>query len=308
MTVRELLAWGKTRLQESQGEGAALDARLLLAHALDTSQEKLLARLDSVAVPAAEQAYRATVAARAAGRPVAYLTGCKEFFGHDYRVDSRVLIPRPDTEILVEQALEWLLDCQRSANQPFGPASPASTDPSGEDSRSWRIIDCCTGSGCIGITLALELQARQIPCQVLCTDISPAALELAQDNAQVLGAGHLVSFLQADLLGSLAHVPESWHLVCANPPYLTSQEVRTGPAMTWGEPLLALDGGPDGLAPYRSLVPQAHRLLVPGGRLFLELGATQAREVLHMMALQEYSDCRCLTDLAGLDRVVTGRK
>lgn len=289
MTIGQHLSEARELLARSGMDTPDLDARALMAHVLGVSAARLLAMHGDALPPEAADTFRDLLARRSTGVPVAYLTGQKEFYGRMFRVDNRCLIPRPETELLVELALEGLAAMPAPAGRPLG------------------ILDCCTGSGCIGITLERELAFRGRPARVLCTDLSPGALAIAGENSARLGCTG-VEFLASDLLDAPEIRKESWDMVVSNPPYVPSGEVLGGPARTWGEPLMALDGGNDGLDPYRRLVPAAYDILVPGGMLFLESGWDQGGRVLQLLADSLYSGGRCHPDLAGLDRVVSGRK
>ena len=208
---------------------------------------------------------------RMQGKPTQHITGRQEFYGREFRVTPDVLIPRPETEHLIEAAL------------PFGNAAT-------------RILDIGTGSGAIAATLALETKAR-----VIATDISLPALAVAQRNAQALGAS--VDFTACDL-GS-AFTDASFHLIVSNPPYVAERDRATlQPEVRDREPALALFGGDDGLTVYRRLIPEAARLLRPGGWLMMELGeATPVSEM-----LSDWHDVEIRNDLAGIPRVVIARK
>jgi release factor glutamine methyltransferase len=209
---------------------------------------------------------------------VAYLRGEREFYGRTFRVDKRVLVPRPDTEILVEVALAR--------------------------SRAWslsaRVLDLCTGSGCVAITLA-----RQRPTtQVRATDISADALDVARDNALRLGA-YNVSFAQGDLFASARG---QYELITANPPYIPSGDIATLQAdVRDHEPRLALDGGADGLDFVRRIVDDAPTHLVPGGVLALEIGAGEAADTAKILADRGFAQIEVAKDYGQIERVVSGR-
>jgi release factor glutamine methyltransferase len=209
---------------------------------------------------------------------VAYLLGKKEFWGHELAVDARVLVPRPDTETLVEEARARVA----------GVVEP-------------RIADVGTGSGAIAVTLAKLFPAAA----VVASDISPDALAVARGNAERLGVA--VTFVEGDLDAPLrAHAPFS--LIAANLPYIASADMAALPPDVRTEPALALDGGPDGLALVRRLVAAAPALLAPGGALALEIGADQAAATRALLDAAGFTDVQTRHDLAGIERVVSGVK
>ncbi len=274
-TVREALQQATSRLAAAS-PSARLDAEVLLAHLLHVRRAALLADTQRRLDPLQLAAYKQLVARREALEPVAYIVGHKEFYGFDFLVDQRVLVPRPETELVVERALEWA-------------ARRASAIRS--------IADVGTGSGCLAITLALLLPAAE----VYAVDLSAAALEVAKLNAQRHAVQQRVSLLQGAGCEPLPHAVD---LIVSNPPYTVLTEVDEN-VRRW-EPGLALDGGAaNGFAIPREILGQARRFLLPGGALFMELGAWQGRQALDA-ARALFPDARVALyqDLAGLDRVV----
>jgi release factor glutamine methyltransferase len=213
-----------------------------------------------------------------AGEPTQYLTGVKEFYNRPFKVDARVLIPRPETELLVEAALHVL--------------------PKDAPSQA---LDVCTGSGCIAISLAAERPQASL----LATDVSPGACALAKENAEALGVASRVTILQGDLF---APVPAEarFALIVSNPPYIGSGEIPGLSAEVRREPHLALDGGADGLALIRRVVEGARRFLIPGGLLAMEIGETQGAAVRELLQSAGYTDARVEKDLERRDRMAFG--
>ncbi|WP_026369291.1 peptide chain release factor N(5)-glutamine methyltransferase [Kallotenue papyrolyticum] len=255
-----------------------LDAQVLLAHVLGVSRARLLSDSQRTLTAAQQAAYQALIARRAALEPVAYLIGRKEFFGRDFSVDRRVLIPRPETELIVELALQHARRCGLPA----------------------RVADIGTGSGCLAITLALEFpQAR-----VFAVDCSEAALEVARLNAERHGVAGRVTFLLGD---ALAPLPQPVDLIVANPPYTVLAEVEEG-VRRW-EPHLALDGGAQqGFAEPARWLAQAPSRLCPGGLLLMEIAAWQGAQALAAArAAFPTAETRLYQDLAGHDRVLLVR-
>jgi release factor glutamine methyltransferase len=258
---------------------APLDADLLLAHALGLTKETLYAHLDKPVADADLARYQALIERRAAGEPVAYLRGHKEFFGLSFAVDPRVFIPRPETEVLVEAALAFVRATGRT-----------------------RVVDVGTGSGAIAIAIAVsEPQAR-----VLATDVSAEALEVARANARAHGVARRVELRQGDLL---APVGEAVDVVAANLPYLRDDDVAasTGDRTSLAfEPHQAVVAGPDGLGLIRRCVDQLGRVLAPGGAVYFECDPPQADTVRDLVGARIGAATRTIPDLTGAPRVVEG--
>jgi len=273
--VLDVLRWTTAHFEKHGIASARLDAELLAAQAFGMARIELYAHFDRPLRAAELAAYRDLVSRRLAGEPVAYLLGHKEFWSLDLLVDARVLIPRPDSETLVEEALDRVA------------AAGA------------RIADVGTGSGALALALAKE----RPEAQVFATDISPDALAVAGANAERLGLN--VTFLQGDLIAPLL-TEGRFDLIVANLPYIPSADIDGLAADVRSEPHLALDGGTDGLALIRKLVAGAPAVLQPGGCLALEIGAGQADAVMEILGAAGFGGVRCRRDLAGIERVVSG--
>ena len=259
---------------------ARLDAELLAARAFSRTRVELYTHFDQPLGDPELAAYRGLVQRRMAGESVAYILGRKEFWSLDLEVDARVLVPRPDTETLVEQALEWLK------------AMPASE-------RALRVADIGTGSG----ALALALKKERPGDEVFAVDISTDALDVARGNASRLGLE--VTFLQGDLVSPLSGL-DRFNMIASNPPYIPSQDIAGLSPEVRREPILALDGGEDGLSLVRRLASDARNVLSPGGALAMEIGAGQAAEVMEILRGTGYAGVGARRDLAGIERVVFG--
>ncbi len=277
---------------------ARLEAEVLLCHVLGLDRAALYARLNVPLPKEAQATYDSLLARRLTGEPVACITGEREFYGLTFHVDRRVLIPRPETELLVERALQAVADWQPApCPSREGGGSPllAGEGAGGEV----RIADVGCGSGCIAVTLAVHLPNARI----YATDISAEALEVTILNARRHGVGDRVIPLQGDLLSSL---PEPVDLIVANLPYINHADLSALlPGITAYEPRLALDGGPDGLTLIRRLLAQAATYLRPvTGTILMEIGYDQAEEVT-TLARQHFSTARVTLhhDLAGHARV-----
>lgn len=296
MTFRQLLAEGRRILADSRlsADTPDLDARVLLGHAGALSREKLILEASQTVPPGVEAGYRSLLDRRVAGWPVAYLTGTKEFMGLEFAVGPGVLVPRPDTETLVEAALEFLQK-RRGIRE---------TDGRG---RALRVLDVCSGTGCVGISLAIHGGFPTGEGFWAC-DISAPALETTRRNAAAHGLTGYQT-VPSDLLAAFKS-PEPFDLIVSNPPYLTPGETlyRLGTEQ-WKEPGLALDGGgEDGLDLVRRLVDEAFQLLVPGGALMVEAAPAQDRPIRELLQKAGFAPGAVRQDLAGLDRVWTGYK
>jgi release factor glutamine methyltransferase len=275
LTIRQALAQAARQLRPVS-DSASLDAQLLLAEVLGRDRAYLLAHGEIPLDLAQQDAYAALVARRAAGEPVAYILGRRAFYDREFIVAPGVLIPRPETELLLEEALRF-----------------ADTQP------DLTAADIGTGSGALAVTFA----ALRPQAQVYAIDISPQALAIARRNADQQGAR--VMFLEGDLLQPLIDRGIRVHLLMANLPYIARAALPTL-AVSRYEPSLALDGGPDGLDLIRRLLADVRRVCDPGARVLLEIGADQGAAALALaQELAHPQDARILKDYAGLDRIVS---
>ena len=247
------------RLRASGSESPRLDAEILAAHTLGIDRTGVLAHPETCLSSAEGALLEESVARRAAGEPVAYIRGLKEFYGLAFAVDRRVLIPRPETELLVDLALGLIVERLTLAPRPEGSAP-------------LRVADVGTGSGAVAVALAVALRRRgMLPSvDILATDVSADALAVALENAVAHAVADRVRIREADLLPS-EELP--FDLVAANLPYVASAEMPSLPIAARFEPALALDGGADGLDPLRALVLRLPAALAPSGTALLEIGA-----------------------------------
>ncbi len=280
MTLAALLSQGEGILRDAGIGETKTDAWYLLSAAADLSRAQYLLRCrEELGENDREwtKAYLELVRRRAQRIPLQHLTGTQEFMGFEFVVTPQVLIPRQDTEILVEEALQAAKLLKRPA----------------------RILDLCTGSGCVAVSL--KLLAEQ--AQVTAGDVSGEALAVAKKNAALLNAQ--VTFVQSDLFAGIDGV---FDIIVSNPPYIPTAEIgMLMPEVRDYEPALALDGGADGLEFYRRIIREAPSYLNREGTLLLEIGCLQAEAVTRLLLESGFSDVQCKKDLAGLDRVVQGR-
>ena len=275
MTYRQLYEYGVEKLEEAGIGEAKLDARLLLEYICHTDRNTLLVHGDSERNEMEEQFYRMCIEKRATRIPLQHITGEQEFMGLTFRVNQHTLIPRQDTEILVEEGMRHMYD-------------------------GMRILDMCTGSGCI----LLSLLKYSNECEGMGVDISEEALKVARENAQRLGLK--AEFVQGDLFES---VPEKkFDMIVSNPPYIETAVIETlMPEVREHEPMQALDGMEDGLFFYRKIVEKAPGFLIKGGWLLFEIGYNQGEAVSKLMTEQGFKEVEVVKDYAGLDRVVLGQ-
>jgi release factor glutamine methyltransferase len=272
-TTLKLLQWTQGYFVQKGVDAPRLTAELLLAHALRCDRIRLYLEFDKPLGEAELAVYRELVRRRADREPTAYLVGQKEFYGRSFRVDARVLVPRPETELVLEAALAAL---------------PA----------DGQALDLCTGSGVLGVSLALERPGAT----VVATDLSGDALEVARDNAARLGAAS-VTFLAGDLYEPVAP-GQRFDVIVSNPPYVPRGELDTLAPELHREPRLALDGGEDGLAISRRIVAGAPARLRPGGALVLEMHESHLDALPSRCLESGFARAEARRDLAGLPRLV----
>jgi release factor glutamine methyltransferase len=274
--------WAAAEFRRAGVDAPRLAAEVLLAHVLGWERSRAIAHHPDALDEARWEEFRIAVRRHAAGEPLQYVTGEREFWGLSFRVTPAVLIPRPETEILVEKALEL-----------------ARTRGGGV-----RFADVGTGSGCIAVSVAHELAAAR----GLATDISPAALEVAQENARRAGVGARIAFICCDLLSCFPARPY-FDMILSNPPYIPDGDMAgLSGIVREHEPYLALSGGDSGIEAYRRLIPQAAARLQPGGWLLLEIGAGQADAVGALLRKQDWLSGETMRDLQGIPRCLVARR
>jgi release factor glutamine methyltransferase len=280
-TIRRLLEWTTRFLQQKGCESPRVETEMLLAHVFDCKRIEVYTRFDEVASDEARQKFRELVRRRVEGCPVAHLVGRKEFYSLEFEVTPAVLVPRADTETLVDEALRL--------------AKPLPAP---------HVLDVGTGSGCIAVTLAHQHKGARVTA----VDVGPEALAVAARNAARHGVADRVRFLEGDLFGPISP-GESFDFVVSNPPYIPQAEIaRLAREVRDHEPRLALDGGPDGFAVIDRLLAGAAAYLKPGGWLLVEIGTDQKTAALARVAAQPgYQTAKVLDDRAGRPRVLSVR-
>ncbi len=278
-TIGSMLKWSEQYFGSHGAESPRLDAEVLLSYLLGQKRIFLYVHFDQPLTAEELAKYRELVKRRTAGEPVAYICGEKEFMGLPFKVSPAVLVPQPDTEVLVETALERL-----------------------KGKESVRVADICTGSGAIALALAHYLPGASL----VATDISAEALSIAKENSESLGLADRTEFLEGDLLSPLAGKP--FDAILSNPPYIPSAEISGLPREVQAEPRIALDGGADGLDFYRRLLDGGAAHLKDDGFMAMECGDTQAAAIAEMATDKGFAGAEILRDLAGRDRVVLIRK
>jgi len=288
MTVFEILNWSAHYLKDHRVENPRLNAELLLAHTLSLSREGLYVRLQNLIRKEEKETVEGLIKRRISGEPLQYILGHQEFWSIDFQVDSRALIPRPETELLVEQALLIL------SENPFN--------------RPPFVLEIGTGSGAVAIALAKE--AKDI--FMVASDISRDALRLAKENAASSGFLHQLKFVNGNLFDPfrLLREREPFDLILSNPPYIPFPEIEgLDKEVRDYEPIIALDGGEDGLTFYRDIISQAPLYLKKGGWLLLEIGQAQGGKVSELIDKRgDFSMPQLLKDLSGLERMVKAQK
>ena len=274
-TLRELLDWGRTALALAGVPDAGLDAWYLMEYVFEMDRAHYFLREEEKADPQQEERYRDFIVQRSSRVPLQHLTHQAWFMGLEFYVDGRVLVPRQDTEILVEEAVKRLGSGQ-------------------------KVLDMCTGSGCI----LLSILKFMPDCQGTGVDISEAALEVARMNGKRLNIPAV--FSKSDLF---EQIDGYYDMIVSNPPYIPTSVIGSlEDEVRRFDPALALDGGEDGLDFYRRLIGASRDYLSPGGWLLLEIGDDQREAVLRMMEKAGYKELQAVSDLAGHDRVVMGQK
>lgn len=275
MKIREVLKKGVINLTKQKNEDALLKARMLLMYELGLKSEILAMHMDEEIELQIAQKFECHIQELMTGKPIQYITNSQEFYGLEFYVDENVLIPQPDTEILVEEVIEI---CK---------SRPKTT----------RILDICTGSGAIAIVLNKKTEAN-----ITASDVSPKALEVAKKNASKHQAK--IEFVESDMFERLSG---KFDMIVSNPPYIETKTIENLSKEVKNEPILALDGGKDGLDFYRILAKQAKSYLEKDGILAVEIGYNQKKEVMEIFEKHGFCDIYAKKDFGNQDRIVIGK-
>jgi release factor glutamine methyltransferase len=288
MTVLELLNWSTDQLEHDQIENPRLNAELLLARSLNLSREGLYMQLQDQLKEEKKEVFERLIRRRITGEPLQYILGHQEFWSVDFQVDPRVLIPRPETELLVEQSLQILSEISFQ--------------------RIPSVLEIGTGSGAVAISLAKEMK----DIFLVATDISRDALLVAEENARSAGVLGRIEFVNGNLFDPfrLYREGELFDLILSNPPYVDHSEIqRLSRGVRSYEPIIALDGGKGGLEIYQSITSQATFYLKKGGWLLLEVGQGQAQKVAEQIERSGFFlKPQLFPDLSGIERVVKAQR
>lgn len=308
MTLYDLLNEGSSMLQQAGDTDAENDAKLLLLNAFDLNLVHfLMDRLrplseTDVAVQEQIQNYRAMVAKRASRVPLQQILGSQEFMGLDFFVNEHVLIPRQDTETLVELVLEEQQGKQQEQQPEEQQKKQRGQQSEEQPGKPRKLLDLCTGSGCIAISLAVKGGFESVTA----TDLSEEALKVAERNARTHQVP--IRFFQGDLFSALPQSEvKTFDIITSNPPYIPTAVIATlEPEVREHEPMMALDGTEDGLKFYRQIAKEAGSWLKPGGSIYLEIGYDQGEAVSGLLEDAGFTNVRVVKDLPGKDRVVCG--
>ena len=277
MTVKQLLQTGIVMLEKNNIENPIMHARILLENTLQVNREYIVVNDKEVVNKIKESNYLENINRLINGEPIQYITNYQEFMELDFYVDENVLIPRADTEILVEEAINFIRKNKK---------------------KNLKVLDMCTGSGAIAISIAKNIES----VKVYAVDLSEKALEVAQRNALQNSVLDKCEFIKSDMF---ENIKERFDVIISNPPYIRKKDIENLDVNVQKEPLMALDGGEDGLDFYRILIDNAYKFLEKDGLLFLEIGYDQKEEVMSLFKESyKYKDIYSKKDLSGNDRII----
>lgn len=278
MKVKELIDYGRNLLKENEIEDSDIISRKIVEYVLKFNRNEIIINSDKEISPKNKDDYDTLLYEVASGMPLQYIINNQEFYGLDFYVDESVLIPRPDTEILVEEVINII------KNTGFS-----------------RILDICTGSGCIGLSIAKNVDSAKVTI----TDISDNALEIAKKNMEKLKITN-VNIIESDMF---EEIEEEFDIIVSNPPYIETEVIDGLSEQVKREPILALDGGEDGLEFYRELINESHKYLNDDGYLCMEIGYNQKDSVINLIEESgNYKNVYSKKDLEGNDRIVVAQR
>ena len=288
MKIKEIIVYGVERLKNKNIEEANLKVKMLLMYILNTSKEYFIIHNEQEFPEEKMEEFENKIARLENNEPIQYITNNQSFFGLDFYVDENVLIPQPDTEILVEQCIKILQDVENNPQQNLN-----------RKKDTLKILDLCTGSGAIGVSLAKNIENAK----VYVSDISKKALEIAKRNAIQNKVD--VTCIESNLFES---IDERFYKIVSNPPYIETSTIQTLSEEVKREPILALDGGVDGLDFYRKIAEKAKDYLEDSGYLALEIGYNQKDMVIEILKDNNFRNIYCKKDFGGNNRVIVAQK
>lgn len=284
MNIKELINFGKTTLEKNEVEDAGIIARVLAQYILKMDRNKIVINENSNIEEIDKHRYYLAIIEIIQGMPLQYITNSQEFYGIQMYVNENVLIPQPDTEILVQEVIKIIEQKNKNKEQ-----------------KDIEILDMCTGSGCIAVAIATNVQN----VNAMLADISREALEIAKVNAQYTNTTEKFKFIQTNMFEK---VEKKFDIIVSNPPYIETDTIKSLNKQVQNEPLLALDGGEDGLKFYRILVNEGYKYLNKDGYLCMEIGYNQKQKVEELLKQNEkYTSIYTLKDFNGNDRVVIAK-
>lgn len=292
MKIKEVVQYGVQVLKENNIDDYQIKAKVLLQYVLKESKEYLVINCDDEVEELKEIEYKKCIEELIKGKPLQYITNRQEFMNLNFYVDENVLIPQPDTEVLVEQIIKEIeMMCKQNSKETV------------------RVLDLCTGSGAISISIAKyfeeeKQQNEKIEVEVYASDISKEALNIAEKNAKLNGVN--INFIQSNMFDDISkNVSDTFDFIVSNPPYIETQTIKNLPKDVQAEPHIALDGGLDGLDFYRKIAESGYLFLNLGGKILLEIGYNQKETVTNLFKQNGiYDKIECIKDFSGNDRVL----
>lgn len=283
MRIKEIIEEARRELLNNNFEDSGIIARELLCHVLDKNKQYLVINMDEEVEEEKHKKYLYNLKEIIEGKPLQYITNKQEFMGLEFYVDKNVLIPQPDTEILVESVLEL---CTQMSKEKI------------------KILDLCTGSGAIAIALNKLLEKQNIKNEIIASDISKEALEVARKNNEINKTN--VEFIQSNLFENIQE--SKFDIIVSNPPYIKEHIIKTLSKQVQCEPEIALSGGKDGLDFYRKIIEKAYSYMSNQGYLCLEIGYDQKKEVTNLLKkYNQYEDIKAIKDLSNNDRCIISK-
>lgn len=286
MKIKELINWGIKTLQEKQIGDEVIKSKIVMQYVLDKKQEYIIANSETEIESLKEVEYKKYINELIEGKPLQYITNYQEFMGIKFYVDENVLIPQPDTEILVEETIKETEKKINNGRENF------------EDKNIIQVLDLCTGSGAIAVSIAKYFELKNVPVEVVATDISEKALEIAKKNAEFNNVK--IKFILSNMF---ENIDEKFDIIVSNPPYIESEIINTLSKEVQNEPHLALDGGKDGLDFYKIIAQDYKKNLKKQGVVLLEIGYNQKISVANLFK-ENTENVTCTKDLQGNDRVL----